>query len=332
MGKTINQLLEGVYPAFALLAGMELELFTFLGDDAYNAEQIASALSVQTHKLRPLLYALVVARVLTVENDLFSNTAETNTYLVKGKPDYVGGTHKLLSSNWGNILKTAATIRSGGPTHTYDYHDMSQEELTAIFRGLYPGAVTDARRLMKQHDFSTCQTLLDVGGGSGALTITITKHHPHLRATVVDLPLVTPIAQQFIEETGVSDQVDTQNIDVVQEELSELYDVIVARHVAQVLSEEENQKLVNNLASALNPGGTLHLIGWVLDNSRLTPQKTVNYNLILLNGYQSGQAYTEAEYYYWLNAADLEAPERIVYSDGTSIITARKPTSRDLSP
>lgn len=323
--ETISRLFDAVYPSFALLAGMELELFTALEGGPRSAEQLAGALDVAAIKLSPLLYALAVAGLLTIEHDLFANTSEADTYLVRGKPAYLGGIRDLISSNWANILKTAATIRAGGPIHQYDYHDMPPEELVALFRGLNLGARQDAERLMSQHDFSSCQTLLDVGGGSGALAIVIAKAHPQLRATVVDLPLVTPITQQFIEEANAADQVDTLTADLTREALSGSYDAIVLRHVIQVLSADDSRALLSNLAAALNPGGTIYLIGWILDNSRVTPQKTVGFNLVLLNGYQDGQAYTEDEYFTWLGEAGFEASERVVYPDGSSIVTARKP-------
>jgi hypothetical protein len=46
---------------------------------------------------------------------------------------------------------------------------------------------------------------------------------------------------------------------------------------------------------------------------------------VLLNGYKDGQAYTEQEHYDWLAEAGFVDFERIVMSDGVSILTACKP-------
>ena len=321
--KTISHLFDAVYPSFAMLAGLELDLFSHLATEPRTSEQLAGAMGMQAIKLRPLLYALVVADLLTVNDERFANTPEANHYLVKGKPDYLGGLTDLTSSNWANLLKTAATIRAGGPPDKYDYHGTS-DELVGLFRGLYGGAVADANMLMDQHDFSTHKTLLDVGGGSGALAITLAQTHPNLHATVADLPSIIPITRQFIEEANATGQVHILSADAVRERLSGAYDVIVARHVIQVLSAEDSRALLRNLAAVLNPGGVIHLIGWVLDNSRLTPRNTVGYNLILLTGYDDGQAYTEQEYYEWLAEAGFSDFERVVKPDGASILTAYK--------
>ena len=323
--ETITRLFDAVYPSFAMLAGMELDLFTPLRDGPLSVEQLASAIDVQAIKLRPLLYALVVAGLLIVEDDLFSNTLEADHYLVRSKPAYLGGLQELTSSNWSRILKTAGTIRAGGPLEEYDYHDNSQDEMVALFRGLYPGAVADAGRLIDRHDFSTVSTLLDVGGGSGGLAIAMTQANPHLKATVVDLPLVTPITRQFVEEANAADRVEILTGDAIRDSLSGSYDVIVARHIIQVLSADDSRALLSNLATVLKPGGVIHLVGWMLDDSRVSPQIMVGYNLVLLNGYKDGQAYTEQEHYDWLAEAGFVDFERVVMSDGVSILTARKP-------
>lgn len=322
--ETITQLLNAVYPSFAMLAGMELGLFTQLADGPLKTREIAEAINVPAIKLRPLLYALVVAGLLRVKDGSFSNTPEANRYLVDGKPTYLGGLKDLTASNWARMLETAETIRSGTRQAGIDYHSPREDDLVDLLRGLYPHAVADANRLMEHYDFSSCRTLLDVGGGSGALAITVAQANPRVKATVADLPSVTPITRRFVKEAGVDEQVKILAADAVRDTLPESYDVVIARHLIQVLSVDDSRSLVRNLAGVVRPGGKLHLLGWVLDNSRLTPKNIVGYNLVLLNSYPDGQAYTEEEYFDWLVEAGFEDVERIVFEDGESIVTARK--------
>jgi len=323
--ETITRLLDAVYPSFAMLAGIELDLFTPLSDGPLTGEQLADIIGVQAVKLRPLLYALVVAELLTVEDDLFSNTDEADHHLVRGQTAYLGGLKDLTSNNWNRLLQAAATIRAGGPQAKLDYNTPSQEEMVALFRGLYPGAVADAHKLMNQFDFLAYESLLDVGGGSGAMAIAIAQANPHLKATVLELPSVVPITRQFVDEANLSEQVTVLAGDAVHDSLRGSYDVVLARHVTQVLSEKDSRALLNNLATVLRQGGTIHLIGWILDDSRMSPKNIVGYNLILLTAYQDGQAYTEQEYREWLTEAGFTAIERGVFPDGASILTARRP-------
>ncbi len=322
--ETIGQLLDAVYPSFALLAGMELDLFTPLADGRLSVEQLAAAVGVQPVKLRPLLYALVVAGLLTVEDDLFGNTSESDHYLVRGQPAYLGGLAGLVSNNWFRILDTAGTIRAGEPLKKYDYHGETEDEMFALFRGLNPGAAADAQRLMERYDFAACGKLLDIGGGAGGLAVTLAQANPQLEATIIDLPSVTPLTRQLVDEAYSGERVKIVTADAVQDRLSGSYDVVVVRHVIQVLSEADGRALLQNVATVLKPGGKIHLIGWILDDSRLSPPITVGLNLVLLNGYKDGQAYTEKEYRRWLDEAGFVDHERFVYPNGASILTAQK--------
>ena len=59
--ETIKNLRFAVDAGFAMLAGMQLELFTPLKMGPMTAEQLAAAIGVGPTRLRLLLYVLVVA-------------------------------------------------------------------------------------------------------------------------------------------------------------------------------------------------------------------------------------------------------------------------------
>ena len=127
--ETIDKLASAVYPSFAMLAGMQLDLFTPLKDGPMSAEQLAEALMVNPTKLRPLLYALVVAGLLIVDGERFANTPEADHFLVRGKPSYMGGRHEGLLPRWNGVLKTAETIRTGVPQGKLDFGSMEEQVL-----------------------------------------------------------------------------------------------------------------------------------------------------------------------------------------------------------
>ena len=67
----------------------------------------------------------------------------------------------------------------------------------------------------------------------------------------------------------------------------------------------------------------IYLVNQVLDDSRLSPLEAVQHNLIFLNWYDGGQAYTEGEYRNWLTEAGFEAITR-EESLGVDLIWALK--------
>ena len=322
----IVQRLVDVYPSFALLAGMQLDLFTPLKAGPMRPKQIANAIGVDVAKLKPLLYALVAAELLTVEGDRFANTDEANHFLVRGSPAYMGGVHPLYADLWEAALQTAESIRTGQPQAKHDYTQMPREALETFYEGLHPGALTTGRTLVENYGLSSCQRLLDVGGGSGGVAIAVVKACPHIRATVADVSNVTPITQRFVTEAGVSDRVKVITANIVEAPLHESFDAVVLKSFIQVLSPNDAQRALKNINATMAPGGVIYVLGiGILDNSRISPRAAAITNTIFINIYDEGQAYTEAEYHDWMTAAGFVDFKRDTLPDGLGIITAQKP-------
>ena len=85
----IQGLMANVPPALAMLAGMQLEVFTSLGDGVREAVDLASALGVAEEPLSRLLCALVVCGLLERREGGFANSLEAANFLVKGLPGYL---------------------------------------------------------------------------------------------------------------------------------------------------------------------------------------------------------------------------------------------------
>lgn len=181
------------------------------------------------------------------------------------------------------------------------------------------------RDLASRHDFSAYRTLADVGGGSGGMALALTDACPHLHATVIDLPTVTPITQRFLAEAGAADRVQVLSANVVSASLPGTYDVAVLRALLQVLSPDDALQALKHIGAAINPGGRIYIVGSILDNARLSPLGSVGFNLLALNEFDEGRAYTEGEYRAWLTAAGFAEIARVPIAEGASIMTARKP-------
>jgi SAM-dependent methyltransferase len=324
---TIQHLASAVYPSFAMLAGMQLDVFTPLKDGPLTVAQLAAALGVHTEeKLSRLLYALVTAGLLTVDGNRFANTPEAQQFLVKGTPTYLGGRHENFSENWEALLHTSETIRTGVPQRKKDFATTSPDDQLHFFRGLHPGTLATGRALAARYDFASATTLADIAGGSGGMALALTEAYPHLRATVIDLPTVTPITQQFIDAARATDRVQVVAADVVNAPVPGTYDVAVLRAFLAVLSAEDALQALTHIGAALHPGGRLYIVDRsILDDSRLAPVDAVGSNLVFVNIFDAGRAYTEGEHRAWLTAAGFVEIARVPLPDGTSIMTARKP-------
>ena len=323
--ETINRLRAAADSAFAMLAGMQLDVFTPLKNGPMTAEQIAAAIGVAPTRLRLLLYCLVAAELLTEDNGKFSNTAEANQFLVKGSPVYLGNKHGSIAHRWGTCLKTAESIRSGAPQAKLDFSNSLPQELETFLRTINVNTVPAARTLLEKYDFSSVKTLADVGSGGAGLAITISKAHPHIRATAIDLPQVVPIARKIIKEERMDDRIDVIAANVVTDSLPGGYDVAVLRGFLQVLSPEDARLAVKNIGAAVNQGGKIFIIGQILDDSRMSPAEAVGFNLAFVNSYDAGESYTESEHRGWLTEAGFVEIDRADFLlDGSGLMTARK--------
>ena len=161
----IEKLEAAVYSSFAMLAGMQLDLFTPFADGPMSVDELAQALGVGSTKLEPLLYSLVASGLLTEEAERFSNTPESDHFLVRGKATYQGERHKGFSSHWDATLKTAESIKAGVAQAKLDFHDMTSGQEDSLYRGSHPATLADGRMLANRYDFSAYRSLLDLGGG-----------------------------------------------------------------------------------------------------------------------------------------------------------------------
>ncbi len=316
-----------VYPSFAMLAGMQLDVFTPLTDRPMNAESLAKVLKVKESKLSPLLYALVSAGLLTVENEIFSNTIEADTFLIKGHPAYMGGLSEFFNGLWNATLKTAESIQTNEPKAIHDWSTLSEEELIKYFHSQYPSSLRSGMQLAQKKDFSKTKRLIDVGGGSGGLSVGICNLHPKIEATVADLPQVVLISNQLISEAGLSDRINTIGVDLINSKLEGVYDVAVLRALIQVMKPKHAKKILKNVFQALEPGGHIYILGCILDNTRLSPTVAMAFSLVFLNVYEEGGAYTEKQHHDWLKEAGFTdiSIELIGMPDGGGIVSARKP-------
>ncbi len=80
----------------------------------------------------------------------------------------------------------------------------------------------------------------------------------------------------------------------------------------------------NSAYRAVEPGGVLCILGWVVDDSRTAPMNAVSHNLVFINFYHHGQAYTEGEHRAWLEAAGFTDVRRQAMPGDYGLITARK--------
>ena len=276
----IMQVGLGFWPSKTLLSAVELELFTNLGAESMTGEEIGARLGLHERGIYDFLDTLVALRLLERDGEgvdgRYRNTAETATFLDKRSPAYIGGILEMANARlyrfWGDLTEA---LRTGEPQNEvkhagkqmFDelYSDPARLEqfmnaMTGISRGNFEA-------LAQKFDFSKYQTVCDVGGATGVLCTTLATHHPHLRCTSYDLPVVVPIAERAIAAAGLSDRVTAASGDFFADPLPKA-DIITMGLILHDWNLDRKMHLIRSAYDALPEGGAYIVIENLIDDAR----------------------------------------------------------------
>src|SRR5438132_474210 len=92
-------------------------------------------------------------------------------------------------------VRAAASLRLPGQVHgTPFWADYQRDERLRLFFGAIMAAHAwqTGPAVAAAYDWAPVRTVIDVGGGIGALLAEVLRAHPHLRGAVLDLPEVAP--------------------------------------------------------------------------------------------------------------------------------------------
>jgi predicted O-methyltransferase YrrM len=323
----IETLANAVYPSFVMLAAMELDLFTALRAGPLTASQVAEIANIDPKRTAPLLHALVAVGLLNAQGERFSNTNEADRFLVRDRPDYIGMRHHAYRRRWASMFQVSETMRTGESQGRMRYADMPIDARESFYRGTFTEALAAGRELALRQDFSRHARLIDIGGGSGGLAIGLAQAWPQLDITITDLPANVALAQRYVTEAGLSHRVTVAALDIVENTIPDTYDIAVMRGVVPVLTPDQLKRALANIYRAMKSGGSLYVMGWILDDARTSPVLYATYNLLFLNDYDDAQLYTEQEHRTWLSEAGFRAieRERSAGAYAADYIVARKP-------
>ena len=323
---TIMRHSTSLYSSITFFVGTQLDVFTILDERPMTADEVAAALETKPHFAERLLYALVAAEVLEADEGRFSNTPESSLYLVKSKPGYLGEhvTVNPYLKYWmfEAGIKTAETFRKGEAVDSYDYEGLHFDALLATFRGTMPVAVKAGEELAKRFDFSRYATVADVGGASGGLVASLAKAYPGVKYTVTDLPSVTPVAEALLKEQDM--KADVVEWNVLEGPCERKFEAVILRALVQVFSPEDAREAVRNIGASVNRGGSIFVLGHVMDDSRTSPVEEVGWYLINLNWEDEAGYYAEGDYREMLAAAGFTDIVRETLPNGDGLIHAVK--------
>jgi hypothetical protein len=296
-----------------LLSAVEMELFTDLARHPGDLESVQGRMGLHERGARDFLDALVAMGFLLREDGVYRNTPETDLFLDKAKPSYIGGilemaNHRLF--HYWNELTTA--VRTGeAQNESKGGHDP--------FKALYadPAKLREFLRAMsgvsrganlaiaRQFPWSRYQSCADIGTAQGDLVTQITLAHPHLSGTGFDLPEVGPVFEEYIVANGLAERVRFAGGSFFSDELPEA-DVLLFGHILHDWDLETKKMLLRKAYSALPAGGAVVIYDAIIDDDRKQNAFGLLMSLNMLIETPGGFDYTGADCIGWLREAGFK--------------------------
>jgi (2Fe-2S) ferredoxin/SAM-dependent methyltransferase len=298
----LNDRIRGFQESRVVLTALELDLFTAVGDGVTAAEA-AVRLGTDPRATEMLLNALVSLRLLVKQGGVFHNAPAPARYLTAGSPDNARPALLHTAHLWHRWSTLTGCVHTGTAVARDEIAGRGQDWTEAFIAAMHRNASERAPLVVRAVGAENVRRMLDVGGGSGAYSIAFAHANPALRADILDLATVEPIARRHIQQAGVADRVEVRPGDLRSGPLGEGYDLVFISAICHMLSPEENLDLLRRCREALAPGGRVVIQDFILEPDKTAPRFAALFALNMLVGTRGGSSYSEPEYAGWLDEA-----------------------------
>lgn len=241
----------------AVSTACKLNLFDNLLEET-SATQLAWKLSLNEDKLLLLLNALHNANFLSKNAELFKVNS-LSEFLIENNPESL----KYACMNWSGEHLNAwqqldISIRTGNSSFEeiygkpfFHFLNDNPDKLNDYHKAMYQYAKDDYKALPDVIDFSKYKSVMDVGGGYGAVLEIIKKNNPNLDCVLFDMPKVI-------------NKVDVLNIKKIGgnffEKIPQQSEAIILSRVLHDWDDEKAQLILKNCFEALPNNGALYVI------------------------------------------------------------------------
>ncbi|VXC70073.1 Tetracenomycin polyketide synthesis 8-O-methyl transferase TcmO [Burkholderia sp. 8Y] len=297
----------GFWASKTLLSAVELGLFTQLASGPREGAELAKAVGLHARAANDFLDALVALGLLDREGSVYSNTADTDLFLDRAKPCYVGGLLEMANARlypfWGALTEALVTglpqneAKRGGNPFDAIYRD--EASLRGFLQGMTGVSLGTARAIAQAFPWGDYGTFIDIGAAQGALPVQVALAHPHLTGGGFDLPAVGPVFDAYVAQHALSDRLRFYSGDFFKDECPSA-DVLVMGHILHDWALPQKLELLRKCHAALPPGGALVVYDAIIDDDRRENAFGLLMSLNMLIETPGGFDYTGAQCREWM--------------------------------
>jgi hypothetical protein len=295
-------MIDGYRVTQLLHVAAKLGLADLLAAGPQSSAELAAQTGTHAPSLDRLLRALSSFGIFREEaSDRFALTALAEPlrtevpHSVRGLAMFVGDPQSWLP--WGDLAQTVITGDQAFPRvfglDNWTYR-ASHPAANAIFNGaMTSNSRRDIAAILAAYDFAPFPTVVDVGGGPGALLTGILQAHPALRGILFDQPHVVEQAPPLLAAAGVAGRCAVVAGDFFQEVPSG-GDAYLLRRIIHDWDDADSVAILRVCRRAMLPQGKLLLIEAVLGPpNRPDPARLSDINMMVAQG---GRERTAEEY------------------------------------
>lgn len=297
--------LNGAYAESRILhAAVELNIFDTIGDMSASAREVSEKLNTSERATELLLNALAAMNLLHKENNFFSLTEVAKKYLLSTSETCYTGMIRFESALWGVWGELAGGVRTGKPVRTPDMYQTNPEETECFIMAMHHlvTARGDADQIVDKLNLGGVHSILDIGSGPGTYPIAICKRHPHIHATIFDLPGTLEVTKKILTKEGFDQQIRLIAGDYNKDPLPQGFDIVLMSNIIHSEDEATNKALLKKIYGSLNPGGRVVIKDHIMSEDLTKPACGAIFSIYMLLTTR-GRDYGYHEVHRWLEEA-----------------------------
>lgn len=305
----VLELFLGFWISRSVMAAVQLGVFDALGGgrspgglDLAEAQRV---LGLPARPTRALLDTCVATGLLEKADGRYRNSPLAERYLAAGSEyslrNYVLD-ERWCWSAWERLEDALRADHQLLPVDDEGYHAFPEDFFLDFLHG---HSLAMGERLAAAVDFGAAGRFMDVGGGSGAVSIALCRAYPHLEAIVVDQSPVVAKAAVHIEAAGLGERITTWPANIFESPLPGGCGTAVVANVLHDFSPERAREILRRVAAALPRGGRVVILEIVPDEERRSPPLAVAFAVAMIVNTAGGDAHTVSQYRDWLEEAGL---------------------------
>lgn len=305
------QMITGFWTSCCIYAAAKLNIADHLKGKPQTADQLAEASHSDAASLYRVLRALSSVGVFKEnEQHQFELTALGNT-LQSDTP----GSMKAMAiaqlgdhfNAWGNLMYSIKTGHIAFDQiegmSVWKYYEMHPDEGVNFMKAMSELTGAVIQHVLPEYDFTNFQSIVDVGGGNGALLMAVLDKAPQARGIVFDEEYVVEETRRILEQKGYNNRCETT--------AGSFFDFIPANADAYLMkmvlhdwNDQDCSKILTNCRKAMKPGSRLLVLDAVIpEGNEPHPGKFMDINMLAMTG---GRERTENEFSHLFAHAGLK--------------------------